>query len=57
VISVGLNALRDDHPTRHVNVVGWPTHPNPDDEKAAHKMLALALAADSAFFPIPTAVP
>ena len=53
VISVGLTPLRNDDPPRHVNVVGWPAHTNPDDEKAAHKLKALELAADSVFHPVP----
>ena len=51
--SVGLSAERDDHPPRHVSVVGWASLPDPDAEKATHKMIAAQLAALSSFRPLP----
>ena len=41
---VGLRALRDDKPHRHVTVDGWPT-----DGKESVKMRAIELAAVSQF--------
>ena len=53
VTSVGLTAVRDDDPERHVKVIGWDQSPDADTAKAAWKMKALELAAESVFAPSP----
>jgi len=43
VYDIGLRAIRDDEPMRHVVIVGWP-------DKPQHKAKAQLLAAASTFF-------
>jgi hypothetical protein len=53
VTSVGLSAVRDDDPERHVKIVGWDQSTDPDTAKAARKLKAVQLAAESVFEPFP----
>lgn len=42
-----LDVVADEPPPRHANIIGWPSHPDPDEEKARRKEVALALASAS----------